>query len=274
MVCQGTAKLYVYPVNETEMTQTLFLAWQDQYSGPEARPASRLWFPIGRLDIEGNGRDYRFRYTHGAKVAKHEAGFEPLDSFPDLTGDYHSPELFALFRNRIPSPNRRDYGDIVRRLGLDLNAEPYEILAVGGGKRQTDNLEVFPQIHKHEDGGFNCRFFLHGWRHVSESARAHINELQAGDSLRVAIELNNPETGIALQLQTADDYHMLGWAPRYLVHDLMNAVSEASNDLRAEVARVNPAPVPHNQRVLVHMSGHLPTNYSPMDSEAFIPLVS
>ncbi|KAA8979319.1 DNA-binding protein [Halospina sp. K52047b] len=255
------------------MTQTLFLAWQDQYSGPEAQPASRLWFPIGRLDIAENERDYRFRYTHGAEVARQKAGFEPLDSFPELKKDYHSAELFTLFRNRVPSPNRRDYADIVHRLGLDVDAGSYDILAVGGGRRQTDNLEVFPQIQKRVDGGFDCRFFLHGWRHVSESARAHINELQAGDSLRVAIELNNPATGIALQLQTADDYHMLGWAPRYLVHDLMNAVSEASNDLRAEVARVNPAPVPHNQRVLVQMSGHLPTNYSPMDSEEFIPLV-
>ena len=32
----------------------------------------------------------------------------------------------------------------------------------------------------------------------------------------VGLELNNPATTLAVQIQTTD-YHMIGWAPRYLL---------------------------------------------------------
>ena len=57
---------------------TLFLAWQDQ------RKESRLWFPVGRLDVAGGSPRYRFRYIGGAKRAEREAGFPPLVEFPRL----------------------------------------------------------------------------------------------------------------------------------------------------------------------------------------------
>src|SRR5690554_4519426 len=197
------------------MTQTLYLAWQDRGRGATGTQGTRRWYTIGRLDADGES--YTFRYTHGAERALHEVGFQPLEAFPDLRRCYESRELFSVFRNRVPSAKRKDYPVLVERLGLTtVNADPFEILAVSGGTRQTDNLEVFPRIVKQPEGGFRCRFFLHGWRYVSAPAQQAIEELSEGDSLRVALELNNPATGLAIQLQQAGTYLMLGWAPRYL----------------------------------------------------------
>ena len=66
----------------------------------------------------------------------------------------------------------------MERLGFDvIPDDPVEILAVSGGERQTDTLEVFPKITKAADGSFSCRFFLHGWRHVNQGARERILQL-------------------------------------------------------------------------------------------------
>ncbi|WP_018168734.1 hypothetical protein [Thioalkalivibrio sp. ALMg9] len=254
--------------------QTLYLAWQDRHGGHDGKSATRQWFPVGQLDTLSKGKGYRFRYIRGAEEARDKAGFQPLDAFPEMYGDYLSPDLFALFRNRVPSRARRDYGNILKRLGLTSEATPSEILAVSGGRKQTDNLEVFPKIQKNVDGSFTCGFFLHGWRHVSDSARQRLSALEQGDELRIAVELNNPATGVALQLQTSDEYHVIGWAPRYLIADLLQAVSEAPAKLTARVARINPAPAPYNQRYLVDMRGSLPKTVEPMSSPDFQPLVS
>ena len=191
--------------------KTLFLAWQDNVR-------TRLWFPIGRLDADVPHSRFHFGYTRGAEMAHKQAGLEPLDSFPDFKKEYESGELFPLFRNRVMDVDRKDFGEYLQRLDLDPSeTDPITILAVTGGERQTDNLEVFPKIERHKDGGFRCRFFLHGWRHVNEHAQQRLMQLKAGDSLRVALELNNPATATAVQLETTEDYHMVGWAPRYLV---------------------------------------------------------
>jgi hypothetical protein len=47
----------------------------------------------------------------------------------------------------------------------------------------------------------------------------------------VTVELTNPETTTAVQIQT-EDYQMLGWAPRYLVHDLVHAMARRSSSSR------------------------------------------
>lgn len=253
--------------------KTLFLAWQHTRPDPARRAVSRAWFPIGRLDAEPAKNFYRFTYTEGARRAEKEGGFAPLDSFPDLRGVYESAELFPVFRNRLIQPNRDDYREYLARLGIEGDeADPMEILAVSGGTRQTDNLEVFPKIMKHRDGSFSCRFFLHGWRHVNMAAQARLDSLKPGDALRVSLELNNPATGAAIQLQTADDYHMLGWAPRYLILDMLATIANAPNEVEASVLRLNPPPAPGNQRVLVELSGRFLENFEPMSSRDFQPL--
>lgn len=246
--------------------KTLFVAWQDEGH-------SRAWYPIGRLDADVARSHFKFSYTQGAEIAQQRAGLEPLDAFPDFHKVYKSSELFPLFRNRILGAGREDFNEYIQLLGLDpKHAGPLDILALTGGERQTDNLEVFPKIARHKNGDFSCRFFLHGWRHVNEPAQQRLLSLASGDHLQVSIELNNPATVLAVQLQTSNDYHMLGWTPRYLVKDLFQAICESPNDISATVVKVNPAPAPTKQRVLIEIKGRWLAEYEPMSGKEFQPL--
>jgi hypothetical protein len=235
---------------------SLFLAWQ-------APSPSRAWFPVGRLDADRERHLYEFRYIRGALRAQKQVGFKPLAAFPNLHTRYRASELFPLFKNRVLDPNRRDFADYLRSLDLDpANADPIEILAVSGGERQTDSFEVFPKIEKGPSNSFRCRFFLHGLRHVSSNAQIRSLRLQPLEQLQVSVELNNPATGTAIQL-TSKDYEFLGWAPRYLVSDILSAVEE-SPAVTAHVVRVNAVDVPLNRRILVELTGKLPANVEPM----------
>ncbi len=246
--------------------RTLFLAWQD-------KEASRQWFPVGQLDVdmEAEPACYRFRYINGARRAQEEANFPPLIDFPDLEADYRANELFPLFRNRVIAKGRPDRADYLRDLGLEDDADPIEILSVNGGYRVTDVYEVFPKLVRREDGSFACRFFLHGWRYVNAGAQKRIEELQGKEDLHVTLELTNPVTRIAVQIQTTD-YHMIGWAPRYLMADLAAAMAE-SPKYSARVVRVNSLPAPSRQRVLIEMRGHW-IEHKPMEGEDYKPLIS
>ena len=243
-------------------TKTLFLAWQD-------KTMSRHWFPVGRLDADSDCSSYRFRYTGGMLRAQKEAGFQPIISFPDLHKDYRSSKIFALFSNRVMWPSRPDFPAYLQSLDLSEDADPMDMLAVSGGSRVTDSYEVFPKLIKDPNGSFVCRFFLHGGRHVSPSAQERLNSLEKDEPLYAAAELTNPLGELALQIQTTD-YHMIGWAPRYLAPDLVKA--EVARSLTLKVIRINPMPVPSEQRVLVELRARW-EKHEPMTGPDFQPLV-
>ena len=89
--------------------------------------------------------------------------------------------------------------------------------------------------------------------YVAAESQARIDRLEQGEKLYLTLELTNPVTALAVQIQTTD-YRMLGWAPNYLVYDLA-AAAESPREYEAEVVRVNPQPSPSRQRVLIEMRG-------------------
>ncbi len=244
--------------------KSLFLAWQ---------APNRAWFPVGRLDADVAQHRYHFGYTKGATQAERTVGFKPLPAFPAFDRTYESSELFPLFQNRVLDPGRKDFDAYLASLDLaPSEADPMEILAVSGGERQTDSLEVFPRIQSRPDGAFSCRFFVHGWRHMPAVSQQRARTLQAGEALGVSLELTNPVAPVAILLTTSD-YTFLGWTPRYLVPDLLKAISQKPA-VTARVVRVNASEVPANRRVLVELTGTLPPGLQPMSSEEFQPLVA
>lgn len=250
--------------------KTLYLAWQ-------APKPSLAWFPIGRLDANPQERFYRFRYIQGARTAEAEGGLPVLPAFPVFEQDYYSTQLFPLFENRVMNKRRTDFGDYLQ--SLDLVRKPnqdaeldLEMLSVTGGQRLTDDLHVFPKITPAADKTFSLRFFLHGIRHLNAASQARVSQLQAGESLMVGVELNNPATQLAINLHTAD-YQMLGWAPRYLVNDILKTTPHAP-ELEVKVVRLNnDGMVPPNRRVLVELHGKFPEGIQPMSGPEFEPLV-
>jgi len=242
--------------------RTFYLGWQD--------PSTRGWFPVGRLDANAKRDEYRYAYTKGALAAQEKSGFEPLYDFPKFDETYRSDHLFPMFRNRIMTSGRRGFDEYLKLLDLDESSavDPLEILAIDGGYRATDHYEVFQKIERRENGAFRCRFFLHGWRHTTDQAKARLMRLNSGERLNATIELTNPSTGLAVQIQS-EDYHMLGWAPRYLLEGLMHAMAGSPGDFSAKVVQINPMPAPSKQRVLIEFTGHWLDDYSPMESEEF-----
>ncbi|HXP58835.1 MAG TPA: hypothetical protein VN829_00005, partial [Dongiaceae bacterium] len=170
------------------------------------------------------------------------------------------------------TPGRKDFAQYLRLLALTGQANPIEILSVDGGKRATDSFEVFPKIERLPDGSFLCRFFLHGWRHVCLAAQQRLELLKPGEKLYAALELTNPVTQLAIQIQT-QDYHVIGWSPRYLVSDLVSAIASAPGLYQANVVQVNPVPAPATQRLLIELRGHWP-DYEPMTTKEFEPLAT
>lgn len=248
--------------------KSLFLAWQ----APTDSISSRAWFPVGRLDAEIDRPHYRFRYTKGALEAHAAVGFEPLLAFPDFNRNYESDVLFPLFENRVLSSKRTDFPEYIKWLDLDKgHADPITILSVSGGERLTDSLEVFPKVTADEQGNFHVRFFLHGLRHLSSSARDRADRLTVGEALQILVEINNPVTRVAVTLLT-EDYHMIGWAPRYLVSDIINCVPNAPT-VSAHVARINDDAAPLNQRILIDYSGKTTKGMQPMSTPDFKPLL-
>ncbi len=244
--------------------RTLFLAWQD-------KARTKAWFPIGRLDVYEEDPVYRFRYIEGVRRAHSEVGFPPLWDFPVLERDYRSAEIFPLFKNRIMSPRRPDFKDYMSSLQLSPDADPAEILSVNGGYRATDNFQVFPKLVKEDGGCFVCRFFLHGWRYANKSARERLYGLRPGEELRLAVDLNNAETGLAIQIQTTD-YHMIGWAPRYLLYNLATATPESPGEYEVKVVHVPPKSDRTGQRALIEMRGRW-EKHEPMSGPDYKPLV-
>lgn len=237
---------------------------------------SRLWFPVGCLDVDGVGSGFRFRYTRGARRAKKQMQFMEFHEFPNLETAYTSDTLFAFFRNRIIAPNRPDRLNYLGVLDLDSDADPFEILSVNGGSRVTDSFEVFPRLTKSGDGTFSCRFFLHGWRYVSEQARSRTDRLAHGEALDLSLDENNPidKRAIAVRARENEDQDgvRIGWTPRYLVRDLAAVLNKDPHSLHARVALLNPVPAPSTQRLLIELRGNWGT-HTPMSDPDLIPLV-
>ena len=243
--------------------KSLFLAWQ---------APNRAWFPVGRLDADVAQQRYHFGYTKGALQAEHAVGFQPLPAFPEFDRTYESSELFPLFQNRVLDPGRKDFAAYLTSLDLPpssaIRSKSSRYPAANG--RRTAS-EVFPRIESHRDGAFRCRFFLHGWRHMSAASQTRAMSLQPGEQLGISSNCTNKAEQIAILL-TSSDYDFLGWTPRYLVKDLLKAISEKPS-VTASVVRVNAADVPANRRVLVELTGTLPPGLQPMSAEEFQPLV-
>lgn len=210
---------------------------------------------------------YGFGYTNGALQAKAEVGFNAHPAFPDLNSRYESAELFPLFQNRVMNPNRKNFRDYLASLEL-TRGDAIDILSVTGGERQTDSFEVFPKIDRAKDGSVISRFFIRGMRHLAAASQARALALKPGEELGVSVELNDTATRAEILLSTRSDYQFVGWAPHYLVTDLLSAITERPQ-VTAKVIRVNPDDVPANRRVLIEFGCTLPEAILPMSSKAF-----
>lgn len=138
--------------------------------------------------------------------------------------------------------------------------------------RLDADLKNHDYVFRYTQGALNAHDTAGFEPHVSEAGRHRAESLHAQERLQIALEMNNPATRLAVQLQSADG-QLLGWAPRYLVSDLAGAMVEFT-ELTATVIRSNPQEAPLARRLLIEMAGRLPASVEPMTSADFKPVVS
>jgi hypothetical protein len=240
--------------------KTLFLAWQDSIS--------RAWFPVGRLTYDKNW--YQFVYIKGAEIAKDRFGFRGIFfTEHDFYKIYRSRELFPVFSSRTMPRSRPDYPDFLRWQNLSQNEDnPMTLLSRSGGKKLTDNYEVFPYPEREENGFYHLYFFLRGLRYMPPENNDRITKLEVGESLYFLHDSQNDFDGNALMLRTKD-FYLLGFCPRYL--DVFLLLQNNPNLVEVKVERVNLPPAPLSMRVLCHLIIK-DDNYRPFSSSMYEPL--
>jgi hypothetical protein len=220
---------------------------------------------VGRLVSLDSGR-YEFSYIR-AVIEAQQCGFCPLVSFPELNVVYRSAQLPALFSNRVMPKARPDYPEFVTELGLLLDVSPLELMGRSGGRRVTDDLEVFSPPSRGTSGELGQFILVRGVRHVPHAEEA-ILSLQAGERLLVLRDEQNPHAPHARLLRT-DGKELVGYLPDYLAIEL-NQLGLNSAELTVTVERINPEPSPVSHRVLCRVD--FPSDWRLFAGERYQPL--
>jgi hypothetical protein len=256
-----------------EQVPDIYLAWQDS-SGSER------WFVVGRLRRLPSAL-YEFVYTRGYEQAQTIAKMQPILGFMESSQRYLSGEIFPLFQNRLMSPSREEYTAYIERLGLAQGPrfppEPLQILARSGGRRATDSFKVFPAPLKQPMAGgrwsYNISFFVHGVRHVSPESQRRVSSCEVGERLLLLSDWQNAADPNAVMLRTENDKRLLGWLPRYYCADIAG-LREQKQPIDVVVERVNPASLPHGQRLLCRLTAPWPEDFRAFASPEYEPLAN
>lgn len=244
--------------------ETLFLAWQD--------PKKKKLFPIGRL-ISWD-KYYQFDYTKGALIAKKESYFHELASFPSLEKVYVSEELFPVFSNRLLPRSRPEYKNYLKWMSIAQGEDnPMLLLARSGGKRVTDNLQVFSSPQSDENGNYFVHFFAEGMDSLSESSLKSIESLSLGEKLLVNEIQNSGDKKVALlKGNETKEPEIVGYLPNFLIENLAEIIKDSS--LCISVQGINLSPAPLQFRLLCRMTFTQHTNFHPFTNEIYQPISS
>ena len=236
------------------MTQ-LYVAWK--------QPESGEWLPVARLEQTASGM-YRFIYTKGVYRA---SNFFPFSGLERLDVAYESGTLFPMFSNRLISRSRPEFRDYLRWLGLaDGSNDPMSMLALTGGIRGTDSIELFRPPEMSGDGEYRLDFFARSLSFLPAETISLIGRLEVGTSLFLMHDSQNPYDRNALTLRTDNPIFLAGFCPKYYVKDLMMFLQSAPSHLLVTVKCVNPD-APLNMRLRCTVSARPPMGFSALSEE-------
>lgn len=232
--------------DERERFSTLIVAWQNT----ESREVS----PVGLLEHDHLG--YRFRYIRNARDV---IGFLPFLGFTDLTADYRSRWLFPMFAQRVLNPRRPDYSHWRDVLNLPADATPFEFLARCEGRREGDAVIVTAPPEVDEHGAIKFLFLVHGVRQALLDATAHaaLSALRDGDEVELRPQPDDPVSDLAIHICSGEE--PIGWVPRLFCPAVHNALADGR--VISRVLKVNGPDVPPHMRLLVEVSGSVPTGW-------------
>ena len=239
----------------------LYVTWR--------HPEGRI-HPVGLLtqQVSNGSESYRFVYLRRSESLE---GFPHLPGLPDLHRVYQSEQLFPVFGNRQMPRRRPDYEQYVRKLGLDTDTDPFQVMARNEGRKLTDRIEVFAPPVRTDEGDLTTLFFARGIRHRQGASQA-VTALRSGDHLALADDPNNDFNPRAILLNTPLGAPV-GWVPDYLVeaiHELRDRSGEKAISITAE--HVNPPDVAPSMRLICRLTAPWPDGYKPFDDPSFEPI--
>lgn len=242
------------------MMSTLFVAWQ--------QPDSKEWIPVARLEF--NGSTYAFSYTQGIFRAKN---FRPFSGLRKIDSMYESPKIFPLFSNRLISKSRPEFNDYLRWLGLsDMKDDPMGMLALTGGIRGTDSIELFQPPAVSEQGEYKLEFFSRGLSHLPRAAIERIASLQKGERIFLMLDPQNDFDTNAVAMRTGTPSTFLGYCPKYYAQDLSTLLADPECRLMVTVKCVS-IDAPSNMRLLCSVTADVPDVFAPLSGEEdFLPV--
>ncbi len=218
---------------------SLYVAWQD--------PDSRTWTPVAKLSKTEMG--YQLNYTQGARKLQNFSG---LGRMVELDKTYYSSELFSFFANRIINKSRPEFKNYQRWLGLAAspNDDPMSILAITGGLRATDSIDLIAEpIFSGKNLSFD--FFLRGLRHLA-LPHDFLKNLQEKTQIYLAPDVQNKFDETAILLRSENPSTLLGYLPRYFSKFIGKELSKNQNNVRAEL-RKNNHDAPLDMRLLCRL---------------------
>lgn len=240
----------------------VYVSWRDP--GGSIHPVGRL----GRSLHEDGSESYSFTYLKMAEILE---GFEPLPGLPELHRRYTSTHLFPVFANRSMPRSRPEFDILARRVDLAGDADPFEVLARGGGRRATDRIEVFLAPERQPDGSGCALFFVRGIRHVPGAEEA-LCDLRRGERLELVPDAGNRFNARALIVSAASQQH-LGYVPDYLVEFIHEVQALTDTPVEITVEHVNDGLAPSHMRLLCRVTAPWPEGYEPFSDAQFQPLV-
>ncbi len=221
----------------------VFVAWQD--------PNARNWHVVGRL-TEYEDR-FAFNYTKGAL----REDFIRFNGMDELNKTYISKDLFPLFKNRLLSHKRPEYPDFIHWLGLKKDKiTPAEILGRSGGRRMTDQLQMFNKVDFSEDGSFEYFLFAHGLNYLTTSAKERISKLKNGEQLLFCIDCQNQYDKYAMIIRVDKPAEIVGYCPRYLAAHVLDCLKEDKDSIKVYVEALN-EDAPSNYKLMCKIKGKL-----------------
>ncbi|CAM0124481.1 HIRAN domain-containing protein [Stenotrophomonas maltophilia] len=246
--------------------KTLYLALQEL--------SSRAWFPVARVDQlssdEAGDDIFLLRYTRGVSRFSDFNGFGRM---LNTKAHYFSHGLFPLLKNRVISRNRADFSAFARWVGkAESELSYFDEIALTGGLRGTDSMEIIPVPERSADGKYRVSFFVHGVRYLSEREQAEFAHLQAGDQLVLVPEFNNEVDRHALLLKRHGSAHHVGYVPRYFSKDFSELLKAGGAEVQVGVQKVN-ADAPVAFRVLCSFQAPWPDDFDACRGGDFEPLV-
>ena len=243
------------------MTDTLFVAWQDE--------ESRRWITVARVTRGSDG--YEFVFTRGARHLKSL----PETLFRIKTGlRYKSAFLLPIFMNRVPAKSRADFSRLARWVNVSEDADDFELIARFGLIPGTDSMMIYPPpIIRGEE--YKLDFFVHGIRHMHKDVEDWCAKISQSATLRPMLDVQNTADPNAVALRPEDGKLILGYVPTFYAGDLHNILMEQQWDSNARifVLRRN-TDAPPQLRLLCRFTSRVPPNFKSMQLDDQIPLVT